>query len=133
MTTAVAEAQDAHDEHHGPEKGIRRWLFTTNHKDIGILYLIVSAAVGFIAVFFTVLMRIELMTPGVQHMCMEGFRLFASSTEGCTPNGHIWNVLITAHQAFLTREALDAIATTTLANVSAVLAGDECDNTVTTD
>ena len=41
------------------------------------------------------------------------------------------NLLITAHQAFLTREALDAIATTTLANVSAVLAGDECDNTVT--
>jgi cytochrome c oxidase subunit 1 len=33
MTTAVAEAQDAHDEHHGPEKGIRRWLFTTNHKE----------------------------------------------------------------------------------------------------
>lgn len=40
------------------------------------------------------------------------------------------NVLITAHQAFLTREALDAIATTTLANVSAVLAGDECPNAI---
>lgn len=40
------------------------------------------------------------------------------------------NVLITAHQAFLTREALDAIATTTLGNVEAVLAGAPCDNTV---
>lgn len=40
------------------------------------------------------------------------------------------NVLITAHQAFLTREALDAIATTTLANVQAVLAGEPCPNTV---
>ncbi len=40
------------------------------------------------------------------------------------------NVLITAHQAFLTHEALDAIATTTLANVSAVLAGDECPNAI---
>lgn len=40
------------------------------------------------------------------------------------------NVLVTAHQAFLTHEALDAIAATTLANVSAVLDGRECDNEV---
>jgi D-lactate dehydrogenase len=40
------------------------------------------------------------------------------------------NVLITAHQAFLTNEALAAIAETTLANVSAVLAGEPCENTV---
>lgn len=40
------------------------------------------------------------------------------------------NVLITAHQAFLTREALAAIAETTLANVRAVLAGRSCDNVI---
>jgi len=40
------------------------------------------------------------------------------------------NVLITAHQAFLTHEALAAIAETTLANVIAVLAGERCENTV---
>lgn len=40
------------------------------------------------------------------------------------------NVLITAHQAFLTVEALDSIAETTLANVRAVLRGDDCPNTV---
>ncbi len=40
------------------------------------------------------------------------------------------NVLITAHQAFLTHEALQAIAETTLANVAAVLAGEPCDNEV---
>ena len=38
------------------------------------------------------------------------------------------NVLITAHQAFLTREALDAIATTTLANLDALAAGEPCPN-----
>ena len=40
------------------------------------------------------------------------------------------NVLITAHQGFLTREALSAIAETTLANVRTVLAGQPCDNVI---
>lgn len=40
------------------------------------------------------------------------------------------NVLITAHQAFLTHEALGAIAETTLSNIVAVLAGEPCDNVV---
>jgi D-lactate dehydrogenase len=38
------------------------------------------------------------------------------------------NVLITAHQAFLTREALDAIAATTLANLDCLAAGEPCSN-----
>jgi D-lactate dehydrogenase len=41
------------------------------------------------------------------------------------------NVLITAHQAFLTHEALAAIAETTLANIASVVAGSPCDNCVT--
>ena len=40
------------------------------------------------------------------------------------------NVLITAHQAFLTREALDAIAATTLANLDYLAAGETCPNRV---
>ena len=74
-----------------------RWFMSTNHKDIGILYLITSALVGLISVSFTVLMRLELMDPGVQHMCLEGFRLFADAGAECTPNGHFWNVMITYH------------------------------------
>ncbi len=72
-----------------------RWFMSTNHKDIGILYLFTSGVVGFIAVAFTVYMRMELMEPGVQYMCAEGARMFADGE--CTPNGHLWNVLVTAH------------------------------------
>ena len=42
-------------------------------------------------------MRLELMDPGVQYMCMEGASLLASTVENCTPNGHLWNVMITGH------------------------------------
>jgi cytochrome c oxidase subunit 1 len=73
-----------------------RWFMSTNHKDIGILYLFTSGFVGFVAVAFTVYMRMELMAPGVQYMCAEGARFIADGT--CEdPNGHLWNVLITAH------------------------------------
>ena len=83
---------------HTDERGFfTRWFMSTNHKDIGILYLVVSAFVGFIAVAFTVYMRLELMNPGVQYMCLEGARLTAAALGECTPNGHLWNVLITGH------------------------------------
>jgi cytochrome c len=51
-----------------------RWFMSTNHKDIGILYLFTAGLVGLISVIFTVYMRMELMEPGVQYMCMEGAR-----------------------------------------------------------
>ncbi|RDC73653.1 cytochrome c oxidase subunit I [Rhodovulum sp. 12E13] len=93
---ADAAVPHGHD-HEDPRGFFTRWFMSTNHKDIGILYLITSAVVGFIAVAFTVYMRMELMQPGVQFMCMEGARMLPTATENCTPNGHLWNVLITAH------------------------------------
>ncbi|CUH63873.1 Cytochrome c oxidase subunit 1-beta [Thalassovita gelatinovora] len=87
-----------HGHEHEDNRGFfTRWFMSTNHKDIGILYLITSAIVGLISVCFTVFMRLELMEPGVQFMCLEGARLFADATSECTPNGHLWNVLITYH------------------------------------
>ncbi len=77
----------AHAGGHEDTRGFfTRWFMSTNHKDIGILYLIVSAALGFISVAFTMYMRLELMEPGVQYMLLDG-----------EPNGHMWNVLITGH------------------------------------
>ena len=56
-----------------------------------------AGAVGFISVAFTVYMRLELMEPGVQYMCAEGARFIADASAECTPNGHLWNVMITYH------------------------------------
>ncbi len=93
----MADATAHIDEHRGQPGFFTRWFMSTNHKDIGILYIVTAAAVGFVSVLFTVFMRMELMEPGVQHMCLEGFSLLAAAAEDCTPNGHLWNVLITGH------------------------------------
>ena len=89
-------AVHGHGEHHDTRGFFTRWFMSTNHKDIGILYLVTAGVVGLISVLFTVYMRMELQHPGVQYMCMEGARLLPSAEE-CTPNGHLWNVLITYH------------------------------------
>jgi cytochrome c oxidase subunit I len=65
MADATLHAQDGH---HDTRSFFTRWFMSTNHKDIGILYLVVSALAGFISVAFTVYMRLELMEPGVQYM-----------------------------------------------------------------
>ena len=91
-----------HDQGHEDNRPFfTRWFMSTNHKDIGILYLFVSGFVGFLSVAFTVYMRMELMNPGVQYMCLEGARLFPAALDQCTPNGHLWNVMITYHGALM--------------------------------
>ncbi len=86
-----------HGHDHDQRGFFTRWFMSTNHKDIGILYLFTGGFVGLIAVIFTVYMRLELMHPGVQYMCEEGLRLMADSASPCTPAGHVWNVTVTAH------------------------------------
>jgi len=87
-----------HGHGHEDNRGFfTRWFMSTNHKDIGLLYLLTSGIVGFVSVAFTVYMRMELMEPGVQYMCQEGMSLVAQQADACTPNGHLWNVLITGH------------------------------------
>ena len=69
MADAAIHGHDHEDE----RSFFQRWFMSTNHKDIGILYLVFSALAGLISVLMTVYMRLELMHPGVQYMCLEGF------------------------------------------------------------
>ena len=51
---------------HGPAKGLTRWLFTTNHKDIGTMYLWFSFAMFLLGGSFAMIIRAELFQPGLQ-------------------------------------------------------------------
>ena len=63
-----------------------RWFCSTNHKDIGTLYLLFAVIAGLIGGLFSVLMRLELQEPGIQI-----FQTLSNDP------GQLWNVIITAH------------------------------------
>src|SRR4051794_29183002 len=90
MATAHGAAHDhsahGHDDHHTPT-GWRRWLYSTNHKDIGTMYLVFAIIAALIGGTFSVIIRLELLQPGVQYF---------NGPDG-TPNGHLWNTIVTAH------------------------------------
>lgn len=76
MATTTSDIQtelDKHDDHaghdhhdHGPEKGLMRWVKTTNHKDIGTLYLWFAFAMLLIGGAMAMVIRAELFQPGLQ-------------------------------------------------------------------
>ena len=65
MTAAEHIHEDSHDE---APRGFLRWLYSTNHKDIGTMYLIFSVIAGLIGGGISMYMRMELQDPGVQYM-----------------------------------------------------------------
>lgn len=67
MTSATAT------DHHGPASGLMRWVLTTNHKDIGSMYLIFSLLMFFIGGSMALIIRMELVEPGLQVVQPEFF------------------------------------------------------------
>ncbi len=66
-TTFDAHTDDAHPgRSRAPSTGWRRYVYSTNHKDIGTMYLIFAIVAGCIGGFFSMMMRAELMFPGLQ-------------------------------------------------------------------
>jgi cytochrome c oxidase subunit 1 len=63
-------------------KGVNRWLYSTNHKDIGTLYIIFGGISGVIGTMMSVFIRVELASGGNQVL---------------GGNHQLFNVLVTAH------------------------------------
>jgi cytochrome c oxidase subunit 1 len=59
-------AENLHDHHENQLTGVRRWLLTTNHKDIGTLYLWFSFIMFLVGGLMALIIRSELFQPGLQ-------------------------------------------------------------------
>ncbi len=66
MSTLDTTLDSPQHAHHGPAKGLGRWLFTTNHKDIGSMYLWFSLLMFFLGGCMALMIRAELFQPGLQ-------------------------------------------------------------------
>ena len=90
---------DAHDHHHDADHKpafFARWFMSTNHKDIGTLYLIFAIMAGVIGGGISGMMRLELAEPGIQYLGTFA-HWFGIKNPSFDQTLHLWNVLITAH------------------------------------
>ncbi|MDP4840917.1 MAG: cytochrome c oxidase subunit I [Alphaproteobacteria bacterium] len=84
LHTATAKSAKGHDDHHTPT-GWRRWVLSTNHKDIGTMYIIFSIVAAIVGGGFSMLIRAQLMEPSTALLA------------GTDDLKQFYNVVITAH------------------------------------
>ncbi|WP_421792491.1 cytochrome c oxidase subunit I [Hyphobacterium sp.] len=87
MTDATAH----HDDHSPSLWDLRRWLFSTNHKDIGTMYLVFAIVAGIIGFAMSGVIRWELAEPGIQIFNGESW------LGALAANEHSYNVFVTGH------------------------------------
>jgi cytochrome c oxidase subunit 1 len=104
MATLAPDTFQAHDDAHGHAHHdhdhkpafFARWFMSTNHKDIGTLYLVFAISAGLIGGAISGMMRAELAQPGIQYLGTFA-RLLGITHASFDQQLHLWNVLITAH------------------------------------
>src|SRR6186713_2849831 len=97
MATAAHDTHEGHghDAHADHKPGFFvRWFFSTNHKDIGTLYILFAIMAGIVGGALSGLIRWELAEPGIQ-VFREGSLL--ASMGLVEPTKHGYNVVVTAH------------------------------------
>ncbi len=81
MSDTVHAAHGGHDHHDHKPTGWKRWAYSTNHKDIGTMYLVIAAISAIVGGGASMAIRAELAAPGIQ--LISDFQFY--------------NVLVTAH------------------------------------
>ncbi|MCA3554874.1 cytochrome c oxidase subunit I [Aestuariivirga sp.] len=91
----MAHAIAAHDDH---PTGWKRYVYSTNHKDIGTMYLWFAIFSGVIGGILSILMRMELAEPGIQYFQGLATMVYGTPADAAVDAGkHMYNVFVTAH------------------------------------
>jgi cytochrome c oxidase subunit 1 len=92
----ATEAAHADHDHH--PTGWRRYVYSTNHKDIGTMYLWFAVIAGLVGGLMSLFMRLELAEPGIQYFHGLAQILYGFDADSAVDAGkHVFNVFITAH------------------------------------
>ncbi|MEM7635299.1 MAG: cbb3-type cytochrome c oxidase subunit I, partial [Pseudomonadota bacterium] len=96
----MANATTAHDDHEHNPTGWKRYVYSTNHKDIGTMYLWFAIFSGLVGGFMSIMMRMELQEPGIQwfhglaHMV---YGIGDGPADALDAGKNMFNVFVTAH------------------------------------
>ena len=100
MTIAIDKQYVAHDDGHAhaDPTGWRRYLLSTNHKDIGSMYLWFAIFAGCLGGLLSIVMRMELQSPGVQVFNQLAQVFYgAKPAEALDQGKNMYNAFVTAH------------------------------------